>query len=109
VGFQHTDTAEPYFSIIYKMEIMAMMYTSWPKAIHKGNGTMQLFISKSASDKERDALVKIFSGEAKGEGHFAIFRPTYKYILEPQFVGIISKIDGKKSSFSVPGIIDVQL
>ncbi len=82
---------------------------SWPKAIHEGNGTMQLFISKSASDKQRDALVKIFSGEAKGEGHFAIFRPTYKYILEPQFVDIIAKIDGKKSSFSVPGIIDVQL
>ena len=38
---------------------------SWPKAIHEGNGTMQLFISKSASDKQRDALVKIFSDEAK--------------------------------------------
>jgi hypothetical protein len=60
-------------------------------------------------------LVKIFSGEAKGEGSYALFRPTYKYstykyyILELQFVDIIAKIDGKKSSFSVPGIIDVEL
>jgi hypothetical protein len=82
---------------------------SWPKAIHEGNGTMQLFISKNASDKQRDALIKIFSGEAKGEGHFAIFRPTFKYILEPQFVDIIAKINDRKSSFSVPGIIDVEL
>jgi hypothetical protein len=87
-----------------------VVYTaSWPKAIHEGNGTMQLFISKSASEKQRDALVKIFSGEAKGEGHFAVFRPTFKYILEPQFVDIIANIDGKKSSFSVPGILDAQL
>lgn len=78
----------------------------WSKDIHKGNGTLQLFISKSASEKQRDALVKIFSGEAKGEGCYALFRPTYKYILEPQFVDIIANIvDGKKSSFSVPGII----
>src|SRR5919106_1068735 len=82
---------------------------SWPKAIHEGNGTMQLFISKNASDKQRDALINIFSGEAKGEGHFAIFRRTFKYILEPQFVYIIAKINGRKSSFSVPGIIDVEL
>jgi hypothetical protein len=87
-----------------------VVYTaSWPKAIHEGNGTMQLFISKSASEKQRDALVKIFSGEAKGEGHFAIFRPTFKYILEPQFVDIKTRIDGKRSSFSIPGIIDVEL
>ncbi len=82
---------------------------SWPKAIHEGNGTLQLFISKNASDKQRDALVKIFSGEAKGEGYYALFRPTFKYVLEPQFVDIIANIDGKKSSFSVPGFIDVEL
>ncbi len=93
-----------------RLDGLDVIYTaSWPKAIHEGNGTMQLFISKSASEKQRDALVKIFSGEAKGEGHFAVFRPTFKYILEPQFVDINTKIDGKRSSFSVPGIIDVQL
>jgi hypothetical protein len=92
------------------LDELDVVYTaSWPKAIHEGNGTMQLFISKSASENQRDALVKIFSGEAKGEGHFAVFRPTFKYILEPQFVDIIANIDGKKSSFSVPSILDVQL
>jgi hypothetical protein len=93
-----------------RLDGLDVVYTaSWPKAIHEGNGTMQLFISKSASEKQRDALVKIFSGEAKGEGHFAIFRPTFKYILEPQFVDIKTRIDDKRSSFSVPGIIDVEL
>lgn len=83
---------------------------SWPKAIHEGNGTMQLFITKKATNEQRDALVNIFSGEAKGEGYFAIFRPTFKYILQPQFVDIIANIDGKKSSFSVKDrTIDVEV
>ena len=83
---------------------------SWPKAIHEGNGTAQLYISKNASDNDlRQALVDIFSGKAKGEGPFALFAGTFKYILEPQFVDLNVKIDGKKSSFSVSDIIDVQV
>lgn len=82
---------------------------SWPKAIHEGNGTAQLFISKKATSDQRKAVVEVFSGRAKGDGPFAIFAGTYKYFLEPQFVDIVAKIDGKKSSFSVPGLIDVQI
>jgi hypothetical protein len=54
-------------------------------------------------------VIDIFSGKAKSEGQFALFAPTYKYILEPQYVDIQKTIDGKKSSFSVPGIMDVQV
>jgi hypothetical protein len=93
-----------------KLDNLDVIYAaSWPKAIHEGNGTMQLFISKEASAEQREALVNIFSGKAKGEGPFTLFASTLKYILEPQFVEIKTKIDGKKSSFSVPGIIDVNL
>ena len=82
---------------------------SWPKAIHEGNGTTQLYISKKATADQRDAIMQIFSGRAKGEGPFAVFAPTFKYVLDPQFVDIVAKIDGKKSSFSIPGILDVQV
>ena len=33
---------------------------------------------------------------------------TFKYFFEPQFVDIKVNLDGKRSSFSVLGIIDVQ-
>jgi hypothetical protein len=83
---------------------------SWPKAIHEGNGTMQLFITKNADEEQRQALIRIITGQAKGDGPFALFAPTYKYVLEPQFVDINAKVDGRKSSFSIPGgVIDVQL
>jgi hypothetical protein len=89
--------------------IDVILAASWPKAIHEGNGTGQLFISNKAKDDQRKAAVNIFSGKAKGEGPFTIFASTIRYELEPQFVDIQTKIDGRKSSFSVPGIIDVQL
>ena len=87
----------------------AIYAASWPKAIHEGNGTMQLFITKKANEQQRKALVNILSGQAKGDGPFVLFAGTFKYILEPQFVDINVNIDGKKSSFSVPGVIDVQV
>ncbi len=82
---------------------------SWPKAIHEGNGTAQFYIPKHATEQQRQALVTIFSGKAKGNGPFALFAQTYKYVLDPQFVDINAKIDGRYSSFSVPGVMDVQL
>jgi hypothetical protein len=49
------------------------------------------------------------SGKAKGEGPFAVFAGTYRYVLDPQFVDINVKIDCRKSSFSIPPVMDVQL
>ncbi|CAN5206720.1 hypothetical protein BH18THE2_BH18THE2_16330 [soil metagenome] len=53
--------------------------------------------------------MNIFTGKAKGDGPFAIFRGTFKYILDPQYVEINAKVNGRKSSFSVSGILDVQV
>jgi hypothetical protein len=81
----------------------------WPKAIHEGNGTAQLFVTNKANEEQRQAIINIVSGQAKGDGPFALFAGTFKYFLEPQFVDINANIDGKKSSFSVPGVMDVQI
>lgn len=86
----------------------AIYAASWPKAIHEGNGTLQLFITKKASDQQRKTLVAIMSGQAKGEGPFALFASTMKFVLEPQFGDIIATVNGKKSSFSVLAVLDVQ-
>jgi hypothetical protein len=57
--------------------IDAIYAASWPKAIHEANGAMQLFITKRANEKQRQALVNISSGQAKGEGPFALFAGTF--------------------------------
>jgi hypothetical protein len=82
---------------------------SWPKAIHERNGIIQLYISKHATEAQRKAVIDIFSGKAKGDAPFALFAPTFKYVLNPQYVDINKTTNGKKSSFSVPGVMDVEV
>ena len=41
----------------------AALFARWPGAIHEGNGTMQLVIDEKADAAQREALVKILSGE----------------------------------------------
>lgn len=82
---------------------------SWPKAIHEGNGTALLLITNKANEEQRKALIQIVSGQAKGDGPFPLFAGTFSRFLDPQFVDINAKIDGRKSSFSVPGIVNVEV
>ena len=57
-----------------------------PKAIHEGNGTAQLFVTNKADQEQRQALTNIVSGQAKGDGPFALFAGTFKYFLEPHLL-----------------------
>src|ERR671921_2583637 len=59
--------------------------------------------------KNRKALIQIASGQAKGDGPFALFAGMFSRFLDPQFVDINAKIDGRKSSFSVPGLVNVEV
>ena len=90
-------------------DLDVVMAASWPKAIHDGNGTGQIFITRKTDESQRQAILDIFSGQAKGQSPFAIIISTIKYLLDPQYVDINVKIDGKRSSFSISDVIDVQL
>ena len=60
-----------------KLDGLEVIYAvSWPKAIHEGNGALQLFITKNSDKQQRDALVNIITGKAKGDGPFALFAST---------------------------------
>jgi hypothetical protein len=67
-----------------------------------------LLITNKASEEQRKAIIQIAFGQAKGES-FALCAGTFSRFLEPQFVDINAKIDGKKSSFSVPGVVNVEV
>ena len=82
---------------------------SWPKAIHEGNGNFLSLITNKANEEQRQALIQIVSGQAKGDSPFEVVAGTFSRVLEPQFVDINAKIDGKRSSFSVPGVVNVEV
>ena len=83
---------------------------SWPKAIHEGEGTIAALHRGAREQQSRGRPWRsIIGGKAKGNGPFAVFAGTMKYALEPRIADIKVKIDGKNSSFSVPGALDVKV
>ncbi|MCZ6893087.1 MAG: DUF1326 domain-containing protein [Gammaproteobacteria bacterium] len=69
-------------------DIDLVMAASWPGAIHQGNGTVRLHIDESTSEAQRDAIMMIFSGEAKGNGPFELFSNTFSTVETPVFTTV---------------------
>jgi len=80
----------------------------WPKAIHEGDGTLALFIDERASQKQREAILTICSGQAGGLP-FEILVHTFSKVLDPIFTPIEVKLDGRNSTAKVGGHVQVQL
>jgi hypothetical protein len=86
-----------------------VMAASWPGAIHQGNGTVRLHLDRSSSEEQRNAVMMIFSGQAKGDGPFELFSKTFSTVEEPLIVDIEMHVDGRNSWYKIDGVLDVQL
>jgi len=69
----------------------------WPGALHEGNGTLALFIEQKANPKQREALMKIATGQ-EGGMPFEIIAKTISKLLDTQYVTFDFKIKDKNSS-----------
>ena len=90
--------------------LRAAILFSWPGPIHLGNGTMQVIVDERADAAQRDALIKILTGEetdemATGWWVFAAMSPTK---LTPRFEAIEYQIDiaARRGRFGVPGVVE---
>ena len=84
----------------------ACVAVKWPGAIREGNGVAAIYIDEGASPAQREALVKIISGEAGGLP-FAILAATFSHVLGPHFVKITTKVAGKDTEVAVDGRIKI--
>lgn len=82
---------------------------SWPGALHEGNGSVQPFVDKKASDEQRNALLTIMSGQA-GNAWFEVLASIVTTIHEPQFLPIAWQFDKtrRKAQVSIPGFLETQ-
>src|ERR1044071_9681527 len=55
---------------------------SWPRAIHEGHGTIQPIVDERATSQQRQALLRIMSGQDTEPGAtiFQVFSTTYEKI-----------------------------
>src|SRR2546422_679680 len=75
--------------------LRAVALCKWPGQVHHGNGTMQLVIDERADAKQRDALVKIMSGQETKEmaTMWWVYSAMCTTKLEPLFKPIELKVD----------------
>ncbi len=64
---------------------------SWPGAIHEGHGQVQPFIDERATPQQREALLKIMSGEDTDPmaTMFSVFASTMEKVHDP----VVAKVD----------------
>ena len=68
----------------------------WPGALHEGNGTLALLFEQKANPKQREALMRIATGQ-EGGLPFEIIAKTISKLLDPQYVAFDFKINGTNS------------
>lgn len=86
------------------------MIASWPGAIHEGHGEIVPIVDENASDAQREALLRIMSGQdtEPGATMFQVFSSTFEKVHEPIFtrIDIELDVDGRKARVDVPGLIE---
>lgn len=83
--------------------VLAIKY---PGAIHEGNGQVTLFVDKGASATQTEAVAHILSGQHGGMPWEALAGTIAKF-EGPIPATIEMKIDGTRSSFRIPDILEV--
>jgi len=85
----------------------------WPKAIHEGNGQMQLIVDPAATDAQRAAIESIMNGEDTQEMAtmwfvYGAMSPTkHKTLVAP--ITVEMDIDSRVGRASVEGVFDIDL
>jgi hypothetical protein len=84
-----------------------VLVVHWPKALHDGNGTGEIYIDESTNDEQRQALGQILSGEAGGP-IFEILSSIITTVHGPNFAPIEWEFDkeNRRARISVEGRIE---
>lgn len=106
VGAYHVD--QGHYGDVRLDGLTAVGIYKWPGAVHEGNGAMQLVIDERADAGQRDALVKILSGEDTEEAAtmwwvFSMMSPTkHPPIFRP--IDFSVDVEARRASVDIPGV-----
>ena len=83
---------------------------SWPGPIHDGHGQAAVIIEEKATPAQREALLRILSGQDTEPGAtvFNVFASTFEKLHDPIFAPIEFQVDiaGRKARLVVPGVTE---
>ena len=83
----------------------------WPGPIHEGHGEALAFVDERADDKQREALLKIMTGQDTDPMAtvFAVFASTIETMHEPVVTPIHFEVDvdGRRGRLSIPDYVEM--
>jgi hypothetical protein len=102
---------EGYFGALRLDGLRAVLIASTPGALHEGNGTMQLIIDERADAAQRDALVKIMTGQETDEmaTMWWVLGAMCPTKLEPLFrpIDVDIDVEARRGRVRVPGLLEL--
>ena len=85
---------------------------AWPGPIHQGKGEAQMIIDRRASSAQREALLRIVSGQDTEPGAtiFQVFSTTFEKVHEPVFADIDLEVDieARRAKLRVAGHVETR-
>jgi hypothetical protein len=83
---------------------------AWPGPIHEGKGEALIIVNERAEPEQRDALLRILSGQDTEPGGtiFQVFSATFEKVHEPMFrpIDFTVDVEARKARVVVPGLIE---
>lgn len=83
------------------------MAVNWPGAIHAGNGVGILVIDERADDRQRDALLKLATGQAGGP--WKIIVATISTLSGPEYAPFEVSVNDYSSSVKAGNFVTLQM
>ncbi len=84
----------------------------WPGAVHEGSGKCQPIVDESASEEQRQAVLRIMSGEDTDPGAtmFAVYASTMAEVFEPIFkpIEFEADVEGRTGRLFVDGLVETR-
>jgi hypothetical protein len=92
--------------------LRAVSVLSWPGPIHLGRGQAQIIIDERASQTQREALLRILTGQDTEPGAtiFQVFSTTWEKVHEPRFskIDFEADIDKPSARIKVGGCVEAR-
>ena len=83
----------------------------WPGAVHEGNGEALPFVDRRADEKQREALLKIMTGQDTDPfaTMLAVYASTVTKLHDPVFTDIDFEVDvdGRRGRLSIDGYVEM--
>ena len=85
---------------------------SWPGPIHEGHGQAQPIVDERASAAQREAILRIMSGQdtEPGATFFQVFGSTLEKVHDPVFarIDLDINVNARTARFVVPGVVEAR-